>query len=457
MTRFGEQIIDFLEHLDVGRVVLGGTSLGANVTLEVAQANPERLRGMLLEMPALDNGVEAGILTFAPLLFFGRFLPFTVHGIRRATRLVPRRLVPFWTGIALDTLDQQPAAMAALVHGVFFGRVAPSAIRRRRMTTPALVIAHPRDPLHPAGRRCDARRRAAECTVRGGGVGVRVAYPSGTHRRVRLRVLDGVLRPERPYAAPPPSVYGPARNNGEVRLYRDDGIVLRTHPLGEADRIVTILTRFNGRVRAVAKGVRRTRSKFGSRLDPFTHIDVQFALGRSLDIVAQVETIRSYREPVVADYRRYTAGTAMLETAERLVVEEKEPAVQQHQLLLGGLRALAGDMHDASLVLDSFVLRSLAIAGYAPSFDGCARCEAPGPHRSFNPAGGGMLCAQCRQPGGATPGPDVVSLLGGLLAGDWELVDSIDARHRSAASGIVAAYLEWHVERSLRSLAYVER
>jgi DNA repair protein RecO (recombination protein O) len=242
-----------------------------------------------------------------------------------------------------------------------------------------------------------------------------------------------------------------------VRLYRDQGLVLRTQPLGEADRIITFLTRSHGRVRAVAKGIRRTRSKFGSRLDPFTYVDVQFALGRSLDIVSQVETIASYRDAVASDYRRYTAGTAMLETAERLVLEEKEPAIQQHHLLISGIRALAEGERDASLVLDSFVLRSLAIAGYAPSFDTCAACGAAGPHRSFSAASGGMLCDQCRRPGGATPQADTVRLLGALLAGDWRTVAEIDPRYRSAASGIVAAYLQWHLERSLRSLEYVER
>jgi len=246
-------------------------------------------------------------------------------------------------------------------------------------------------------------------------------------------------------------------DNRRVRLYRDEAIVLRTQRLGEADRIVTFLTRSTGRVRAVGKGVRRTKSKFGSRLEPFMHVDVQFARGRSLDVVTQVETLSPFAHTVSRDYARYTAGTAMLETAERLVVEEKEPAVHQYLLLLAGLRVLAGDTRDATLVLDSFLLRSLAIAGYAPSFDDCARCGAPGPHRAFSAAGGGMLCGGCRFPGTAHPAPEVVTLLGALLAGDWPTAEAVDARFRKPASGIVAAYLQWHLERALRSLAHVER
>ncbi len=123
-------------------------------------------------------------------------------------------------------------------------------------------------------------------------------------------------------------------------------MVLRTQKLGEADRIITLLTRENGRVRAVAKGVRRTSSKFGARLEPFSHVDAQFYVGRSLDIVTQVESFHSYGAGLAADYAAYTAGTAMLETAERLTDEEREPAVQQYLLLVAGLRALAAKDHD---------------------------------------------------------------------------------------------------------------
>ncbi|MBA3265963.1 MAG: DNA repair protein RecO [Nocardioidaceae bacterium] len=242
-----------------------------------------------------------------------------------------------------------------------------------------------------------------------------------------------------------------------MNLYRDEAIVLRTQKLGEADRIVTFLTRNTGRVRAVGKGVRRTKSKFGSRLEPFMHVDVQFARGRTLDIVTQVETLSPFAQAVAGDYARYTAGTAMLETAERLVAEEMEPSLQQYLLLVGAMRALASGEHEAPLVLDSFLLRSLAIAGYAPSFDSCARCAEPGPHRSFSAGSGGMLCSGCRIPGTANPAPETVSLLGSLLAGDWARAEQIDVRYRRPASGIVAAYLQWHLERGLRSLVHVER
>lgn len=239
-----------------------------------------------------------------------------------------------------------------------------------------------------------------------------------------------------------------------MTLYRDEAVVLRTQKLGEADRIVTLLTRSHGKVRAVAKGVRRTSSRFGARLEPFSHVDLQLATGRSLDIVTQAVTIAPYGEAIVDDYARYTSGTVLLETADRLVVEEKEPATQQHLLLVGALRALGH--RDPGLVLDSFLLRSLAISGYAPSFSDCAKCGTPGPHRAFNPAAGGMVCTTCRPPASAMPAPATVTLLAALLTGDWTVAEAADARARRESNGLVAAFVAWHLDRSLRSLPHVD-
>jgi DNA repair protein RecO (recombination protein O) len=242
-----------------------------------------------------------------------------------------------------------------------------------------------------------------------------------------------------------------------VTLYRDEGVVLRTQKLGEADRIVTVLTREHGRVRAVAKGVRRTKSKFGARLEPFSHVDVQCHVGRSLDVVTQVESLAAFGAPIAADYARYTAGTAMLETSERLTDVEREPSPQMYLLLVGGLRSLSAGAHDPTSILDSFLLRALSVSGYAPSFDACVRCGLPGPHRWFAVSTGGSVCQECRQPGSVTVGPETLLLLGALLSGEWTVVDASDPRTRREASGVVAAYLQWHLERGLRSLRMVER
>ncbi|MHB1163852.1 MAG: DNA repair protein RecO [Candidatus Nanopelagicales bacterium] len=240
-------------------------------------------------------------------------------------------------------------------------------------------------------------------------------------------------------------------------LYRDEAIVLRAQKLGEADRIVTLLTRSHGRVRAVARGVRKTTSRIGARLEPFGHVDVQLYEGRSLDSVTQVESIAMHGAALSADYPLWTAGSAMLETAERLTPEEREPSVQQFALLVSGLRSLAARDHDAGLILDAYLLRSLAVAGWAPSFDQCARCGADGPHRAFSIGSGGMVCPTCRPPGSAAPSAATIALLGALLSGDWASADASQQRERREGSGMVAAYLQWHIERGLRSLPLVDR
>ena len=180
VTAFAEQVVALLDHLGAAQAVVGGTSLGANVSLEVAALAPERVRGLLVEMPVLDNAVEAGILAFAPLLMAARFVPLSVTAVRLATRWVPRRAVPFWVGIGLDTLDQRPAPMAAVVHGLFFGRIAPPSRERRRISAPALVIGHPADPIHPAA---DAAMLAGE-------------LPHATFVEAES-ILEWRLRPER--------------------------------------------------------------------------------------------------------------------------------------------------------------------------------------------------------------------------------------------------------------------
>ncbi|HEU0130030.1 MAG TPA: DNA repair protein RecO [Mycobacteriales bacterium] len=240
-----------------------------------------------------------------------------------------------------------------------------------------------------------------------------------------------------------------------MTLYRDQAVVLRTQKLGEADRIVTMLAKRHGKVRAVAKGVRRTRSRFGARLEPFVHVDVQNYQGRELDIVTQAEIVDPFAA-MMNDYERYTAGTAMLEAADRLT-EEREPALRLYLLLVGGLRSLDSGEHAPSLVLDAFLLRSLSISGYEPSLDACARCGATGPHRWFAVPSGGVVCTACHPPGSVTPGAPAVALLAALLGGDWPAADAADHRTRREASGLVSAYAEYHLDRRLRSLAMVER
>ncbi|MGL4306997.1 MAG: DNA repair protein RecO, partial [Mycobacteriaceae bacterium] len=212
-----------------------------------------------------------------------------------------------------------------------------------------------------------------------------------------------------------------------MKLYRDNAVVLRQHKLGEADRIVTLLTREHGLVRAVAKGVRRTRSKFGARLEPFAHIDVLLYPGRNLDIVTQVHSIDAFAGDIVDDYGRYTTACAILETAERLAGEERAPAIQLHQLTVGALRAVAQASRPREMILNAFLLRAMSFAGWAPALEDCARCGVIGPHRAFHVAAGGAVCLHCRPPGSATPSPGVLDLMEALYRGNWQFTDNISA------------------------------
>ncbi|GGI48378.1 DNA repair protein RecO (recombination protein O) [Agromyces flavus] len=238
-------------------------------------------------------------------------------------------------------------------------------------------------------------------------------------------------------------------------VYRDDAVVLRTHKLGEADRIVTLLTRRHGKIRAVARGVRRTASKFGSRLEPFMVADLQLYEGRTLDVITQAETIGAYGAEISQDYAAYTAANAMVEAADRLT--EAEGSLQQYLLLVGALRSLSRREHGPPLTLDSYLLRALAIAGWAPTFADCARCGREGPHTAVVVQLGGVVCDECAPPGTPRIAASTVELLGALLAGDWEHAEAAPERERAQASGIVAAYAQWHLERGLRSLSHVSR
>jgi DNA repair protein RecO (recombination protein O) len=240
-----------------------------------------------------------------------------------------------------------------------------------------------------------------------------------------------------------------------VPLYRDEAVVLRTHKLGEADRIVTMLSRQHGKIRAVAKGVRRTASKFGSRLEPMMVADVQLFEGRTLDIITQAESLGSYGAEIATDYASYTAGVAMIETADK--VTDESGSLQQYLLLVGALRSLSRREHAPGSTLDSYLLRSLSIAGWAPSFIDCAVTGAPGPHSAFVVQLGGVVADAVAPPGAPRLDAATIELLAALLSGDWVTVDDATERSRSQASGIVAAYTQFHLERGLRSLQHVDR
>jgi pimeloyl-ACP methyl ester carboxylesterase len=149
MSTFGGQVVALLDHLDVDEAVIAGTSLGANTALEVLSAAPERVRGAVIEMPVLDNALMGCAIAFTPLMVALTFGEPVMRGIGTVARRIPTKRGPFWADVALDTIRQDPAPSAAVLHGLFFGRVAPHRTERRTFQAPTLVIGHRRDPVHP--------------------------------------------------------------------------------------------------------------------------------------------------------------------------------------------------------------------------------------------------------------------------------------------------------------------
>ncbi|NLW14550.1 MAG: DNA repair protein RecO [Trueperella sp.] len=238
-----------------------------------------------------------------------------------------------------------------------------------------------------------------------------------------------------------------------MKTYRDDAIVLRCHDLGEADRIITMLSRQHGKVRAVAKGVRRTKSRFGSRVEPFSMIDVQLYRGRNLDTITQVESRNQYGRTLVANYDAYTTASVMLELAGRLTGDDPDPG--QFRLLHGALHASATAAHAPDLVLGSYMLRALALSGWELAVFECALCGVPGPHEAFHVASGGAVCDDCRPPGSTIPTVDTWQLIGALNEGDWRIADKSTDVARKSANALISAFAQWQLETKVKSLRMV--
>jgi DNA repair protein RecO (recombination protein O) len=239
-----------------------------------------------------------------------------------------------------------------------------------------------------------------------------------------------------------------------VSLYRDQGVVLRTIKLGEADRIVTILTAGHGKVRAVAKGIRKPSSRFGARLEPTSHVALQCYRGRELDVVTQVETIDAFRS-LREHYGSLTHAISMLEAVDQ-VAQERERNHALYRMLVGALRTLAAA--PSQLVAPAFFWKLLSLEGFHPLLDGCARCgDDDGPFTAFDFGDGGVVCGNCSRLGGRRVDPEALVLLRRILGGDLRgaLARAPD-RAATEVEHLGVAALEYHLERRLRSAALLE-
>lgn len=233
---------------------------------------------------------------------------------------------------------------------------------------------------------------------------------------------------------------------------------MRTYKLAEADRIIVISTAEHGQVRAVAKGVRRTTSKFGSTLEPFMHTRLQLVPRRGLDVIAQTEIIHPYGTMLTNDYHTFGAASAMVETAEQLTRDEEPSAGQsQYRLLHGAIAALTRRAAPPNMLLASYVLRALSIAGWAPTFRACSCCGLEGVHNWISVPLGGVVCDDCVPPQTTYITDNAVELLAALQAGDWPSVEQFHNAQTQQATAFTAEYLQYHLEKNLQSLSVMDQ
>jgi len=237
-----------------------------------------------------------------------------------------------------------------------------------------------------------------------------------------------------------------------VALYRDEAVVIRTYKLGEADRIVVLFTRDRGKVRAVAKGVRKTSSRFGARLEQASHVALQLYEGRELDTITQAETLDNLRE-LRDDLDRITRSASILEAVDQMT-QEREPNPKLYTMLVGALRTLAA--HDHPLVVPAFFWKLLALEGYRPMVDACVLCDRTDELCAFDLDEGGLVCVDHRR--GTALTPEAVELLHAILGGRLGAALSrppspamVDVEHLATRA------LEHHLERRLRSIGVLDR
>jgi len=237
-------------------------------------------------------------------------------------------------------------------------------------------------------------------------------------------------------------------------LYRDTGVVLRTYKLRESDRIVVIHTAENGKVRAVAKGVRKTKSKFGARLEPMSHVRLLLYRGRELDIVSQAEAVEPL-SPMLSSLDRASQGLAAIEAVDQLSLE-REPNPQLYRMVVGVLRSIA--TAPSPLNVAAFYWKLLANEGMRPELDRCVRCGETEPGTqfvAFDPNEGGVLCRSCRS--GQSISPGALEILREILGG--QLVRALgrdESPITHEVSSLATRALEFHIERRLKAVAMFE-
>ena len=226
--------------------------------------------------------------------------------------------------------------------------------------------------------------------------------------------------------------------------------MLRGYPFGEADRVVVLLSPNRGKLRTVAKGVRKTKSRFGGRLEPFTHVDLVLYEGRNLDTITQVSVLASYPR-LRGDLDAVLVASTMVEAADA-VAQEDEPAHRLFLLLQRGLKSLEGGVVGPDLVT-AYLLKLVAAIGLAPALEHCASCGRRQDLTRFSLAAGGVVCGECRSEGAARLREGLTPYLAALAGSDFDSLPPTDERLAGEAMGITRRFVEFHIDRQLSSLA----
>lgn len=241
-----------------------------------------------------------------------------------------------------------------------------------------------------------------------------------------------------------------------MHTYRDTAVVLRSQDLAEADRIITLLTEKQGLMRAVAKGVRRTRSKFGARLEVFNSIDGMLLAPRKADGLGIISSAHSLYSPaglIAADYSKYSAACIIVEVAGRLSGVECAPTGKLLRLTLQALNAIAEGRRAYELIVLAYLMRAMAEAGWLPSLYNCASCGAPGPHTHFHVSTGGAICSTCTTEECSMPGAEVLHMMHAAYTGHWDVICPDDRRMHRRGLLLAVEYFRWHIGYNISSLA----
>ncbi len=238
-----------------------------------------------------------------------------------------------------------------------------------------------------------------------------------------------------------------------MAIRHDQGIVLRSYPFGEADRVVVLLSANRGKIRTVAKGVRKTKSRFGGRLEPFTHVDLVLYEGRNLDTITQVTVIEAFPH-LRTNLDAVVAAGTMVEAADA-VAQEAETSIRLFLLLQRGLRALESGQHGHDLIT-SFLLKLADVVGLAPALVACASCGRTEDLHRFSFGGGGVLCDRCATEGAVRLRDGITGYLQGLAVAELSELPATDVSYAGEAMGVARRFVEYHLDRKLVSLAVME-